>query len=231
MLDYILSTIGQLLLHFTIVVGFVLVVAVIAAAAWLLWLMAHEALVARGVLRQNRRWWQGYTAGLSSIGPASSWFSEDPATADLLLALANGGSVCAARADWRRARNISKMYFEAHVTTDPIPATHAAAFRVITQECGFHIASLLMEKPGEGLVSHDADAFCTGRGPDFEDLKSRTHDLCLKLVQVGIVVRRYKIEDTLLDSRVANTLHGVVLRDPKAPVKVTIGDVLVTSAP
>lgn len=90
------------------------------------------------------------------------------------------------------------LYYEAHITIDPIEddlrklhAGFSARFY------GFRLAKLLMDKG----VPSQLDTFMTGHGTDLDDIKQRTLDLCRTLQQNGFKVRRYKIEDTVLDSR------------------------------
>lgn len=93
------------------------------------------------------------------------------------------------------------LYFEAHVTTDPLTSTEDIEhFQTICNAYGFRPAKLLMQK-GATLVPSDLDAFCTTRSSNFGDISDRVYNIVKDLKGAGIRVRRYKIEDTVMDSR------------------------------
>jgi hypothetical protein len=90
------------------------------------------------------------------------------------------------------------LYYEAHVTIDPVVDPRLAFFRGLCSKHGFRVAELLMRKGG-GLVPAVDDSFCTGRGTDLEPLVARTAALVADAQRNGYRVRRYKIESALID--------------------------------
>ena len=93
------------------------------------------------------------------------------------------------------------LYFESHVTIDPVFDADLDRFRGLACQYGFRVASLLMRKGDGVLVPSVDDTFCTSRGQVWEDIKCRTRLLVSAAIAEGFTVRRYKIEDTLLDVR------------------------------
>jgi len=91
----------------------------------------------------------------------------------------------------------SKLYYECHVTVEPLPKERLAP---IADRHGFRIAELLMRngKP------HGDDSFMTTRGKEYEDIERRMYAGVGELIESGVKVFRYKIEDTLLDVRIKN---------------------------
>ncbi len=96
-------------------------------------------------------------------------------------------------------------YYEAHVTTDPV-GDRTEEFKQTCEFYCFHPAHLLMDKGGR-LLPSDIDNFCTGRDRDLDVITDRVATLVVMLRLKGFVVRRYKIEDTVLDSRIKDELH------------------------
>lgn len=91
------------------------------------------------------------------------------------------------------------LYFEAHVTIDPTKDPDDPVLRDLARAQGFRVAELLMKK-GAGERSR-LDDFMTTRGQEFDDVLARTMMLVSTLKEAGYTVRRYKIENTLLDVR------------------------------
>ena len=98
------------------------------------------------------------------------------------------------------------LYFEAHITTDPIPSDTddalARAWVILHagQVRGFRVADLLMRK-GDAWVPHTADAFFSTRSNSYPDVIERTREFVAWLARAGVKVRRFKIENTLVDVR------------------------------
>lgn len=100
----------------------------------------------------------------------------------------------------------AKHYYEAHVTIDPIfSAVKLEKAHNIASRFGFKVASLLMQKNGQ-IIPSSFDAFMTAHSKNLEDIKSKIMGLVTDLQRAGFVVRRYKIEDIVLDSRIADEL-------------------------
>lgn len=115
----------------------------------------------------------------------------------------------------------AKHYFEAHVTIEPVfdddeprylladvdlsdgTPSDLDVLKSVAREFKFKVADLLMQKRKRGTQERSKDdTFCTGRSKDLEDLKDRTAGLVRRLTEFGYEVWRYKIEDTILDSKI-----------------------------
>lgn len=96
----------------------------------------------------------------------------------------------------------SKLYYEAHITIAPVFDELRERAAKTAEAYGFRLAKLIMrKKEADAEAPSRDDTFMTGHGIEFEDIERRTIG-CVKAIQRhGFVVRRYKIEDTVLDSR------------------------------
>lgn len=94
----------------------------------------------------------------------------------------------------------AKLYFESHVTIDPPKVGQKRIVEALSRDQGFRLAKLFMRK-GSRDEAHQDDAFMTAHSMELEDIRTRTANLVRNLQMFGIRVRRYKIEDTILDSR------------------------------
>lgn len=100
----------------------------------------------------------------------------------------------------------AKLYYESHVTIDPPEDSQIALLTSLVQLENFRLAKLFMRKGGVD-EAHVDDAFMTGHGKELSDIRARTIALVNRLHENGFVVRRYKIEDTVLDSRFDDELE------------------------
>jgi hypothetical protein len=104
----------------------------------------------------------------------------------------------------------SQRYYEAHVTIDPVEGEERMSFETCCRCHGFRPADLLMTKSAGKLEPWDGDAFCTARHEDYVTIVNMTRYLVERLMDCGFKVRRFKIEDTLLDSRLGDGLPGMM---------------------
>ncbi len=96
----------------------------------------------------------------------------------------------------------SKLYYEAHVTIEPVFDSRRSFADSLAKTCGFKLAELLMQKRSVDSEERSKnDTFMTGHSKNYADLQSRLIRLVHSLQVYGYKVWRYKIEDTLLDSR------------------------------
>lgn len=92
------------------------------------------------------------------------------------------------------------LYFECHVTIDPVqPGPRLELLENIAEAHGFKVAKLLMRK-GDTICPHGDDAFMTTRSNRLEPLRYNLGSLVIALKTHHYVIRRYKIEDTIIDS-------------------------------
>lgn len=95
----------------------------------------------------------------------------------------------------------SRLYFEAHVTLDPVFGERRQQAEVIAKKHGFRLAKLIMRKrEGDAETPHEDDTFMTTRSTDWTWIRRACSGVITDLRDTGFVVRRYKIEDTLVDS-------------------------------
>ena len=92
------------------------------------------------------------------------------------------------------------LYFEAHITVEPLSGDDLNHFKMVSEIYGFKAADLYMVKDREGTPERsNKDTFTTARSDDLQDILERTQNLVWKLQLDGIKVWRWKIEDTLID--------------------------------
>lgn len=103
--------------------------------------------------------------------------------------------------------NEAEHYFEAHVTIEPVFDEKLELASELAKNSKFKIASLLMQKREADTPTRSMyDTFMTGHSKDLQDIQSRIKTLVEALRANGYVVWRYKIEDTVMDSRINDTL-------------------------
>lgn len=94
----------------------------------------------------------------------------------------------------------SDLYYEAHITIEPVFDETLKTVSNICRKHSFHIADLLMQKRKEDKPERSKyDTFATTRGVYYDDIVSRTQSCVNELLDNGFSVWRYKIEDTMLD--------------------------------
>jgi hypothetical protein len=98
------------------------------------------------------------------------------------------------------------LYFECHVTLEPVDGFRLELLKEIAARYRFRVAELLMRN---GQISRD-DAFCTSRAKNYQELIDRLRHFCLALRSESFVVYRYKIENTLLDSKCESDTLGLL---------------------
>ena len=100
----------------------------------------------------------------------------------------------------------SRYYYECHVTLDPPKDDgYVYVLEILARLHFFKIADLLLVNK----TKHTADAFCTARDRSLDKMTVRMLLFIRDLRLSGFVVRRYKIEDIVVDSRI-NDIHGLL---------------------
>lgn len=100
------------------------------------------------------------------------------------------------------------LYFESHVTIEPVFDERLEHLKKVCRSESFHVADLLMKKRANDSTDRSQyDTFCTGRAPTLEVLRGRMFNLLGKLNEEGFKVWRYKIEEALLDSKVDDQVY------------------------
>lgn len=101
----------------------------------------------------------------------------------------------------------SKLYYESHVTIAPVFDEKLVEMKAICVKYKFRVADLILKhKKADAAKPYEGDSFCTSRGVEFEDIRDRTVGLMVELREKGFEIWRYKIEDTLLDSKSGDDL-------------------------
>lgn len=101
---------------------------------------------------------------------------------------------------------MTSLYYECHVTIEPVFEERLEELRKIAQCSYFHVAELLMQKREEDTPERSKyDTFCTGRSKSYYDMVDRMRVVVFALQDAGFKVWRYKIEDAVLDSRYGDT--------------------------
>jgi hypothetical protein len=93
------------------------------------------------------------------------------------------------------------LYYEAHITIEPVIGMHLDDARRIAADGRFKVADTLERSAN--------DTFMTGHGTSLNEIKERTRDVVRTLIAEGFQVWRYKIEYTILDSR-TNDVFGLL---------------------
>lgn len=94
------------------------------------------------------------------------------------------------------------LYYEAHVTVDPVFEDRLSRLKETCRTCGFRVADLIMRKGPNGPDEKaNEDSFATARSDEWEDIRERTMTLVKFLKFNRFTVRRYKIELAIVDSK------------------------------
>jgi len=96
----------------------------------------------------------------------------------------------------------ASLYYEAHVTIDPVFGEQRENAMLIAERHGFRLAELIMRKnlDDDAHMAKD-DTFMTGRSRDLAYLTVNLQRLVKDMQDEGYSVRRYKIEDCIVDSQ------------------------------
>lgn len=99
------------------------------------------------------------------------------------------------------------LYYESHVTIEPVFDLRRVLAGNVASRYGFRLAKLIMRKDSaDAEMPSTDDTFMTANDKNLERLKVATIGLVLQLKSCDFQVRRYKIEDTILDSRISDEL-------------------------
>jgi hypothetical protein len=100
------------------------------------------------------------------------------------------------------------LYFEAHVTLEPVFDDRLEFLRQVAKQYHFRVADLLMQKSASGEATpSQKDSFCTARSKEWRVIESRTRYFVNALRSRGFKVYRYKIENTIVDSKIHDEME------------------------
>lgn len=103
--------------------------------------------------------------------------------------------------DGEDAGRRAKLYFEAHVTLAPVFGAERQRAEEIAGYYQFKLAKLVMLKDQGPDQESRRDTFMTGHGNWLPSIEARLKGLIAHLKREYFTVLRYKVEDTILDSR------------------------------
>lgn len=93
----------------------------------------------------------------------------------------------------------SSLYYECHITTEVIPHDKREQFDKDCKEFGFWASDWK-------LADTSLKFFATSRDTDLENMRLRMDGLMRLIKSRGIMIWRYKIEDTIIDSKIIDCL-------------------------
>lgn len=94
------------------------------------------------------------------------------------------------------------LYYESHITIDPVFDERLAVLKEVAAFYGFHVADLILRKSRKDPEKpHQDDSFLTGRDKNRVHLEHRMDLLIEGLQDRDFVIRRKKIEAALIDER------------------------------
>lgn len=106
----------------------------------------------------------------------------------------------------------SDLYYECHITFEPVNLPERAKLKEICEEFGFRVATFIMEKD-----SPIPDAFASARAVSYATIVMLMVAVVATLNAAGFKVKRYKIENTLLDTNKQGDVLGILSLESKTP--------------
>ncbi len=116
----------------------------------------------------------------------------------------------------------SALYYECHITIEPVFGLRLAEADNIAKKYQFRLANLLMQKREEDTAERSKyDTFMTSTNMKFGELESNMIALIYELQEEGFKVWRYKIEDTICDSKFKD-IYNLVGKGVENGTKTTV---------
>lgn len=91
----------------------------------------------------------------------------------------------------------ARLYYEAHITVQPFKGADWPSFSLTASTSDFWASRFDVDE----VDHYDGAWFLSARDSDFDSMKKRIKDMLCYLEQSSHTVMRWKIEDTLLDSK------------------------------
>lgn len=100
--------------------------------------------------------------------------------------------------------NLTSLYYECHITIDPIfDESGRDKLQELITPHGFKLAKLLMQKRKEDTPEMSKyDTFMTAHHTIEIEMLYKLFNCMKVLKENGYIIRRYKIENVILDSRI-----------------------------
>ena len=114
---------------------------------------------------------------------------------------------------WPTSTDRSRLYYEAHVTIPALSPQQASQVDLLCRQLEWRRSTF--ELHAGGLTPH---AFVSCRDVSRTAILQRVTHMVQSLVRLGCTVLRYKVEDTLLDSKAGDTLlppADITSEDPR----------------
>lgn len=104
--------------------------------------------------------------------------------------------------------DLSDLYWECHITIDPVFGALREKLEAYGRERGFRISKLILQKPDfkDSPEQFVDDAFFTARHSSFDAIHAAMIEVVHEVKAMGVNVRRYKIENTIIDSNKEDSL-------------------------
>jgi hypothetical protein len=97
---------------------------------------------------------------------------------------------------------VAALYYEAHITVEPVFDERRDLLASVAKEYGFKLADLLMKKREDDTETRSSkDSFLTGTDRVLTKLDLRMLYTMRALTSGGFKIWRYKIESIVMDSR------------------------------
>jgi hypothetical protein len=97
---------------------------------------------------------------------------------------------------WPQAPDTSRLYYEAHITVPPLNNAQLAVVEQLCSAHDWHRSTFELHKGGQV-----PNAFVSCRDTSRNHIIARTGTMLRLLLNAGFTVLRWKVEDTLLDSK------------------------------
>lgn len=106
--------------------------------------------------------------------------------------------------------------FESHITLDPKQLTTEDRKNIEAKSkvYRFHAGDISLDRDSvDAWMNLEKAYFVTGHGLTYSNIEVRTKNLVIALQYAGYKVLRYKIEDILVDSKIADEWHILDTKD------------------
>ncbi len=104
--------------------------------------------------------------------------------------------------EWRTYPTTSRLYYEAHITVPPLTPSYELILDQLCAGTQWHRSTFELQKAGEV-----PNGFVSARADTREEIMRAMGDMLLRLQNKQFPVLRFKVEDTLLDSKRGDTLE------------------------
>jgi hypothetical protein len=98
---------------------------------------------------------------------------------------------------------MTPLYYESHITIEPVFDERLVLLKQICENNGFHVAKLLLQRRAEDTAERSSkDTFCTAHDMSYDRILERMTHTQIALERAGFAVWRMKIESVIFDLRI-----------------------------